>query len=202
MPPRDSSVTEVNASRFRRWCVIVLCAMLMVACGSHASGQRKVFPDSTGSALTVPTKTDEIDDVGFEPFYNLARDPVRLRSVTIVGAPSELRILNVRAYNYKQTKETVLSQLGDLTKECPRTFRPRPISSYTTPPHGASSWFVVIAFTISKPGRYHLGRVRISYTAAGHEGWQYLDIDTTMTVTNPPKPGPTPLPSTAVCGQG
>ena len=28
-------------------------------------------------------------------------------------------------------------------------------------------WFVVIAFTISKPGRYYLGKVRVDYTAGG-----------------------------------
>jgi hypothetical protein len=72
------------------------------------------------------------------------------------------------------------------------------MSSYLTPPHGSSSWFVVIAFTISKPGRYNLRRVRIDYTAAG-PGWLYIAINTTVVITNPPDPGPTPLPQSAVC---
>ena len=148
----------------------------------------------------MPTKTDEITDIGFDPFYNLTGEPIRLRSVTFASPPPELRILNVRAYNYKQTKETVIGLSGDLAKECPHVFKPKPINSYVTPPHGSSSWFVVIAFTISKPGRYSLKRVRIDYTAAGRPSWQYITIDTAVTVTNPPKPGPTPLPPSAVCG--
>jgi hypothetical protein len=106
----------------------------------------------------------------------------------------------VRAYDYRQTKETVTGGAGDLARECPDLFKPKPINSYITPPHGASSWFVVIAFTISKPGRYYLGKVRVDYTAEGEPGWQYIAIDTTMIIANPPDPGPMPEPSSAVCG--
>lgn len=82
----------------------------------------------------------------------------------------------------------------------PASLRTQAPGSYVTPPHGASSWFVVIAFTISEPGRYYLKQVRVGYTAAGHPGWQYIAIDTTMVIANPPDPGPTPEPSSAVCG--
>ena len=41
----------------------------------------------------------------------------------------------------------------------------------------------MLAVTFAKPGRYHLSRVKIFYTAAGHAGWQYQILDTTMTVT-------------------
>ncbi|HEY1967899.1 MAG TPA: hypothetical protein VGH89_08120, partial [Pseudonocardia sp.] len=72
--------------------------------------------------------------------------------------------------------------------------------SFSIPSRASSPWFVVIAFTISKPGRYFLGKVRIDYTTDGHKGWQYQDIGTTMVIGNPPDPGPTPLPASAVCG--
>ena len=52
----------------------------------------------------------------------------------------------------------------------------------------------------SKPGRYYLKRIRIDYTTDGHQGWQYQDIDTTVVISDPPDPGPKPLPSSAVCG--
>jgi hypothetical protein len=111
-----------------------------------------------------------------------------------------LRVLNVRAYNYQQTHEGISGMAGDLAKECPKTFRPRSISSFVTPPHRSTQWFIVIAFTISRPGRYHLRRIKITYTARGHTHWQYLSIGTTMVITNPPRPGPRPLPSKEVCG--
>jgi hypothetical protein len=75
----------------------------------------------------------------------------------------------------------------------------QPIDSFILPAHSKSSWYVVIAFTISKPGRYNLRRLRVDYTTNGRRGWQYLEIDTTVVVHGPPKPGPTPDPTTAVC---
>jgi hypothetical protein len=187
--------------RMRSAAAGLLAGMLAAACASvPVTGMRAVFPESTGMNSRTPTKTDEINDIGFEPFYNRSSDPIRLRSVTFVSPPAVLHVLNVRAYNYKQTKDVPIGGAGDLAKECPHLFQPKPINSYVIPRRGASSWFVVIAFTISKPGRYYLRRVRIDYTAAGHHGWQYIDIDTTMIVTNPPDPGPRPLPPSAICG--
>lgn len=195
---------SISRRKIQTIAAALLPAVLAAACSASSatggSGQRVVFPDSTGTTSTMPTQTDEITDIGFDPFYNLTGEPIRLRSVTFASPPPELRILNVRAYNYKQTKEAVIGLSGDLSKECPRLFKPKPINSYVTPPHRSSSWFVVIAFTISKPGRYYLRRVKIDYTAAGRSGWQYITINTAMVITNPPKPGPTPLPPSAVCG--
>ena len=184
---------------FRMVSRIGTAALLAAGCTDTNAGHT-VFPDSTGFTSTMRTQAEETTDIGFEPFYNLTGDHIRLRGAAFVSPPPELRVLNVRAYDYRQTRETVMGQAGDLAKECPHLFKPKPISSYLTPPHGSSSWFVVIAFTISKPGRYNLRRVRIDYTAAGHPGWQYIDIDTTVVVTNPPDPGPTPLPQSGVCG--
>lgn len=178
----------------------LLAAVPATACTAPGNGSRGVFPNSTGLTSKNPTNTDEINDIGFEPFYNLTGTPVRLRSVSFTASPAALHVINVRAYNYKHTKNVPLGGSGDLAKECPHEYQPQPINSYVIPPHGAASWFVVIAFTISKPGRYFLKRVRIDYTAGGHQGWQYEEIDTTMIVSNPPKPGPTPLPRSAVCG--
>ena len=179
--------------------VVLLSALLAAAC-TATTGPRTVFPDSTGTSNRMLESRDEITDVGFEPFYNVTGDPIRLRSVSFVSRPDALRVLNVRAYDYKHTRDVAVGAAGDLAKECPDLFKPKPINSYITPPHGASSWFVVIAFTISKPGRYYLKKVRVDYSAGGHRGWQYIAIDTTMIITNPPDPGPTPEPPSAVCG--
>jgi hypothetical protein len=178
---------------------VLLSALLAAAC-TATTGQRAVFPDATGTSSTMHMSTDEITDIGFEPFDNVSGDPIRLRSVSFVSPPDALRVLNVRAYDYKHTRDVPVGGAGDLAKECPHLYEPRPPGSYVTPPHGASSWFVVIAFTISEPGRYYLKQVRVGYTAGGHPGWQYIAIDTTMVIANPPDPGPTPEPSSAVCG--
>jgi hypothetical protein len=199
--PVNASATGLRTSRqgIKLAVAALLPALLAAAC-SATTGQRTVFPDSTGTSNRMPMSRDEITDVGFEPFYNVTGDPIRLRSVSFVSPPDALRVLNVRAYNYKHTRDVPVGAAGDLAKECPDLFKPKPTNSYITPPHGASSWFVVIAFTISKPGRYYLKKVRVDYTAGGHPGWQYIAIDTTMVITNPPDPGPRPEPPSAVCG--
>ncbi len=41
----------------------------------------------------------------------------------------------------------------------------------------------MLAVTFARPGIYHLERAKIFYTTDGHSGWQYQDLDTTMTIT-------------------
>lgn len=193
----------MNHQRYRSAVLIsALAALFMcVSCASpQAQGsQHAVFPLSTGTNSTMPINTSEILDIGLYPLPNLSGSPVRLKSVTIASPPPELHILNVRAYNYDQTKNVVIGGAGDLRTECPHQYKPYPVDSFITPAHAKSSWFIVIAFTISKPGRYNLRRLRIDYTTNGLEAWQYLEIDTTVVIRNPPEPGPTPLPFTAAC---
>jgi hypothetical protein len=52
-----------------------------------------------------------------------------------------------------------------------------------TRPHSESPWNVVLAVTFARPGTYHLVRDKIVYTTRGHTGWQYQELDTTITVT-------------------
>jgi hypothetical protein len=42
--------------------------------------------------------------------------------------------------------------------------------------------------TVTKPGRYHLGWIRMDYTAGGRSGWQYQNLDYAVTAMNPPRP--------------
>lgn len=109
-------------------------------------------------------------------------------------------MLNVLAYSFADTHHTgILGQLGVLPKECPREFKPHPVSVVTIGSHSNANWLVVLAFTISKPGVYHLNQVRIDYETQGHKGWQYQNVNTTVTVKNPPRPGPVPVPRSSVC---
>jgi hypothetical protein len=183
--------------------LLPLAAVLMcTACAPPQArgGEESVFPASENAVFTDPASTDEILDIGIEPLQNVSGSSVKLTSVTLASPPAALRILNVRAYNAAQTQGFVLGQEGDLPTECPRQYEPHPVDAIITPAHQSSLWYVVIAVAFSKPGRYYLKRIRIDYTTDGHQGWQYQDIDTTVVISDPPDPGPKPLPSSAVCG--
>ena len=75
----------------------LLSALLAAGCTDTNAGQHAVFPDSTGFTSTMPFQVDEITDIGFEPFYNLTGDPIRLRGAAFVSPPPNLHVLNVRA---------------------------------------------------------------------------------------------------------
>jgi hypothetical protein len=187
------------------WAAGLLAAMLSAGCAAPAAhdgpgSERTAFPTGTGFFSRMHEKTDEIVDIGLPPLPNRTGQPVRLKSITFINVPAVVRIVNVRAYNYRQTHETVSGNVGDLARECPRQFRPHPLSSFVIPPHRSTLWFPVIAFTISRPGRYSLSRVKVIYTSGGHTYWQHIFINYTIVITNPPRPGPTPAPPKEVCG--
>lgn len=146
-------------------------------------------------------QTDEVEDSGLSVSWlaNESDHSVRLVSVQFASPPADLHVMNVYAYSYKDTHQGLIGQFGVLPKECPQEFKPHPLSVTTFPPHADAPWLVVIAFTISRPGIYHLNRVRLDYSTEGRTGWQYQNINTTVTVKNPPLPGCCPLPRSAVC---
>jgi hypothetical protein len=189
-----------------RWPVGIIAAaasaLISAGCASPGApgGHHDVFTPGEGTSSVQPMHTLEITDVGIFPLQNISGSPVRLKSVTIASPLPGLHILNVRAYNYLETKGTLIGGAGDLPTMCPRQYKPHPAGSFVTPPHKRATWFIVVAFTISKPGRYNLRRLRIDYTTDGHDGWQYFEIDTTVVISNPPRPGPTPEPRSAECG--
>jgi hypothetical protein len=193
----------LNARRAPRRVILPLTALvLLAACSSPAGGQQVVFRVAGGYTTSWPAQTEEVEDTGLSWGWldNTTSHTVRLTSVRFADPPPSLHLLNVTAYSYKDTHYTgIISQAGVLPKVCPREYRPHPISVVTVPPRRNAAWLVVLAFTISRPGVYHLNRVRIGYETSGHGGWQYQDINATITVKNPPLPGPRPLPPSAVC---
>jgi hypothetical protein len=147
----------------------------------------------------MPAHTAEIMDIGIGPLRNVTSTAVRVLSVSFAHATPQVRVINIRAYNVNQTGATTLGGAGDLAKECPATFVPHDVRSFLTPANSDTPWFIVIAFTISRPGRYHLGPLIVRYKTGAREGWQYQNLDATLDVKNPPLPGPRPLPASAVC---
>lgn len=173
---------------------------LLVGCSS--GGQQVVFRQIGGFTFRFPVHTYEVTDLGmtFGYLHNTTDNPVHVRSVTFDPMPTDLHIVDVLAYSWADLHGIGLyGEEGVLPKECPDEYKPHRLSVVTVPPKGDAGFLVVVAFTISKPGVYHLDQVRIDYETQGHHGWQYQNINTTITVKNPPLPGPTPLPRSALC---
>lgn len=179
----------------------ILAGMLLAVGCSSADGS-DVFAIQSGYTTGFPTHTYEVNDVGLSWgwLHNTTDHPVHLISIQFAPSPSSLHLLNVYAYSWADTHDTgILGQLGVLSIECPNEFRPHPLTVVTVGPHSNANWLVVIAFTIAKPGVYHLNQIRIDYETQGHEGWQYQNVNSTITVKNPPRPGPRPVPASSVC---
>jgi hypothetical protein len=188
-------------SRIRVILALVGGVSLAAACGT-SDGPQTVFSRERGVTASGPTHVDEINDESVPGLHNLSDHPVRLRSVKVVDAPRSLHLLNVHAYSIKHVGYGgVVGQTGDLPSECPGQFVPHPISSFVVPAHRDAGYFVVIAFTFSEPGRYHIRRIKIYYTTDGKDGWQYQNLNRMYAVSNPPLPGLRPEPKSAVCGK-
>jgi hypothetical protein len=166
---------------------VVALAGLLTGCGS-GQGQHVVYQVLTGYFSRFPASTADIIDLGVPELYDQTSQPVRLRSVTPVSWPAAVHIRGLTAYNYKQADGGVIGTFGDLPKQCPRQYVPHPLSVVVTEPHAYSAWFVVFTITIARPGRYHLNRLKISYTTGGHPGWQYQNLDTEIVVTRESRP--------------
>jgi hypothetical protein len=145
------------------------------------AGQQVVFYVDTGFGQGISATTMDVVDLGVPGLYNLSDQSVRLTAVTLVSAPKPVHIRSVTAYVLPPWGALGLGH-GNLLRLCRKSDRPYPVTAAVTQPHSEPRWEVVIAFTITKPGRYYLGRAKISYTANGQQGWQYQNLFATITV--------------------
>jgi hypothetical protein len=123
-----------------------------------------------------------VNDLGLPLLHNLSAHMVRLRSVQLVSVPKVVLVESVTAYKYGNGGGVALTR-GDLLKgPCRRYMPPFPVTDVVTPPHADSAWYVILAFVITRPGRYHITRARISYVTDGHVGWQYQNLNTTLVI--------------------
>jgi len=162
--------------------------------------ERVVLAVQTGVTDGPTIHRDEVIDTGLPPLHNLTGHPVRLLWVKWVHQPAAAHIISVYAYTYADVGYGIVGGEGNLPVACPSQFHPSPVRAAVTPPHADSPWMVVITFSISKLGTYHMKRVKLGYVTDGHRGWQYQNLDTTFTVVNPPLPGPVPIPRSGICG--
>ena len=127
----------------------------------------------------VATTADTVD-VGLPPRLDHSGSPVRLRSIVLVGEPAAVRLVSVTAY---RTFPDLGLEQGNLLQRCRKQDPPHPLSDVRIASHAGWHWQVVLAFRFAKPGRYHLGRIRLSYSVGGQRGWQYEGLGTTVIVT-------------------
>jgi hypothetical protein len=149
-----------------------------------------VFETAQSSALTDrgTAPTDTILNFGM-PLYNLTHGVVRVVSARLVSPSGPgVRLISVTAYS-NHLAPIPLGFQGNLPKTCPEMFKPHPVAGLVVRPRYESKWILVVALELSKPGRYQLGVLKISYQTAGHHGWQlYYDavtIDVVPAKSNP-----------------
>jgi hypothetical protein len=160
----------------------IAAAVLAVGCGGSGSGV-VAYSLQTGYTAQGQATTSTIIDLGLPELYHQTSRPVRMLWVRPAGWPAVVHLISVTAYNYFEVGSGIIADYGDLPRECPKLYRPHPLTDVVTAPHEASDWFVVLAFTIPRPGRYHLNRVKIGYEAGGQRYWQYQNTDTEWAVT-------------------
>lgn len=179
-----------------------ICVLLAASagCSPASRGPQAVLAVQTDVTNWVPGHTDEVLDIGLPLLHNLTGQTVRLRSVQWVNQPVAAHIISIYAYRYADIGHGVIGLEGNLPIACPNEYKPTPVTAATTAPHHDSPWFVVITFTINKPGVYHFDRAKIRYLTGGHRSWQYQNLSTTYKIADPPLPGPVPIPRSGICG--
>jgi hypothetical protein len=176
----------MRKARMRKVIALAALGMTLISACTAGTGpdgpQRVVFRVRQGLRAEGPAPVHEILDLGVPgPIHNITDSTVRLRSVQLLSAPSAVHVVNVRAYLWRQVGVGwLIGAFGDLPKQCPREYKPHPVTVVTTKPRSDSEWMVIIALTVSKPGTYHLHKVKMSYVTAGKRGWQYLYFDTVI----------------------
>ena len=114
-------------------------------------------------------------------FYNKSDIIVGILSARL-GSPSGANIGHVsfRAYSARKAP-TPMGLQGDLPATCARLYLPHPVTAVVAKPHAEARWLVVTSLEFLRPGRFKVGTVKISYSAAGHHGWQLFYAAVTVT---------------------
>jgi hypothetical protein len=183
---RDAIIILRNAAA-----AVLLGATVTGGCSGTARQGREqaVFHVQTNIRLSQRANVGEIVDVGLETFANTTSQPVTVRSIRLVQKPGAVHLVSVSAFSCRLMNGCVFTTIGDMTRECPRQFKPILLNTITVPAHKTSDKQPVVAIRVSQPGRYFLGRVRIDYTTNGQRGWQYQNLWFTAIIVNPPRPG-------------
>lgn len=175
-PVRTLLVTRVRLGGL----VCSVFTVVTALAGCSSGGGRDVFQVFDPSPDGMLATTVDVVDVGLD-LTNVAGSTVTLQAVTLVSVPQAVHLRSVTAYGPDALPVGLVH--GDLLRYCGKTDKPHPVTVDVTRPHSDSPWNLVLAVTFKRPGTYHLTRAKIFYRTGGHTGWQYQDLNTTISVT-------------------
>jgi len=178
-----------------RLCPLALAAALLLAlagCSPATAPSREavVFSLATGYTQLVRATTADVVDIGVPELDNISDHGVGLRDVRLVSHSPAVRVRSITAYVYGPEGGIGLGH-GDLRKYCRKIDKPYLVNSVTIAPRAVSRWYLVIAMTFTRAGRYQLSRVRIDYVASERADWQSQNLNTTVVIRQA-RPGTKP----------
>jgi hypothetical protein len=167
--------------------MMVLAAALAAGCSGPppwpVGPERVVFALNGGyKQWGHATDINEID-LGVTELDNTSSHTVRVRSLGIVNPPQALKLDSIVAYPYIGHGGIAVTEGNLLKGPCRTSMPPHQVTDAIVLPHHLSHWFFIIGFTITKPGRYYINRIKIAYTTQGHRAWQYQYLFTTLHIT-------------------
>lgn len=174
--------------------VVILVAASSCSSAAGRPAQQRVVFRLALEHTSGPIRTDEILDIVTQ-FDNVTGMTIRLSGMSLARPFRDVHVLGANVYNMLGAGGFPAVVLGDMARECPGEYVPRPVGSLVVRPKQYSPWFGVIAIRISRPGIYVINRIRLSYVMNRQaRGWQYQNTYLTLHVSNPPLPGPRPVP--------
>jgi hypothetical protein len=141
--------------------IAALLASLVPACSSApgpGGPERAVFRiEMKGVQEHGPDPFDQLADVQVPQMYNQSSSTVRVASVRLLAPPKGVRVVRETAYRWSVNGVTPgFGDSGDLPKECPKIYKPHPVTAAVTAPHAYSNWIVILAMRCAKqlrPGK-------------------------------------------------
>jgi hypothetical protein len=178
----------------RRLAGAALAATLATACGNPQLGA-----GDHGSALTIQPiygtahisgiHVGQVTEILVPVVHNNSVGTLRVKSVSLVDVPPDVHILASDAYRTSRIPVGIMAPdiaFSSGSPGCPRYWGPpRAVTAITVPSHGHATWVAVIVLTVSAPGRYQFGRVKITYTIGGARDWQYQSFSDTIRYSEP-----------------
>jgi hypothetical protein len=196
-PGQLSSTTTSEPGIVKKLLLTALVAVALAAgCSAPPPGpdgpERVVFALNGGyKQWGRQTDINELD-LGVTELQNTSSHAVRIRWLRIVSPPKALKMDSTVAYKYEGDGGIGIT-VGDLLKgPCRRYMRPYPVTDAVVAPHHLSGWFFIMGFTLTKPGRYYINRIKIGYTTQGRRAWQYQYLFTTFYI-GAARPGAKPV---------
>jgi len=164
----------------------IALAACCAGCGHHGGTRDphlgSALDAANGFTTTVPITTHDLLDIGIPDLHNKSDVPLRILTITLRRPSAAVRYGRLEAFSYRRVGSGIVDQLGHLTALCPNLYRPLPPSALVVPPKQAASWFGVIPTRVIRPGRYLLGRFRVTYRMGQSHVVYHQDISLSETL--------------------